>query len=139
MKKKIGLIAGSFDIIHPGYVKMFREAKEVACDLLVVALQEDPTIDRPQKIKPIHTWEERKEVLLAIRYVDTVLRYNTESELLSLLKNTDYDVRILGSDYVDKNYTGKELGKDVHFCNRNHDYSLTSLKYSIYESLKQRQ
>ena len=138
MKMKIGLIAGSFDIIHPGYIRMFKEAKDNACHYLIVALQENPTIERPKKIKPIHTWEERKEVLLALKYVDEVIRYNIESELLDILKNIKYDIRILGSDYIEKYYTGKELGKEVYFCNRDHDYSLTSLKFAIYESLKEK-
>ena len=139
MKEKIGLIAGSFDIIHPGYVRMFKESKENACDYLIIALQDDPTIDRPHKMKPVHTWEERKEVIQSIRYVDSILRYNTENELLALLNYTNYDVRILGADYVDKDYTGKDLGKEVYFCDRDHNYSMTSLKLSIYESLKKRE
>jgi glycerol-3-phosphate cytidylyltransferase len=137
-KNKVGIIAGSFDIIHPGYVKMFKEAREMACDYLIVALQEDPTVDRPHKIKPIHTWDERKEVLLSVKYIDEVIWYNTESDLLNLLKNTEYHVRILGADYIDKHFTGKELEKDVYFCNRDHSYSLTSLKMSIYQSLKEK-
>lgn len=138
MKTKIGLIAGSFDIIHPGYVRMFKEAKDNACHHLIVALQDDPTIDRPQKIKPIHTWEEREEILLAIKYVDEIVKYNTEDELFNLLKTLKYDIRILGSDYLEKDYTGKQLEKETYFCNRNHEYSLTSLKFAIYKSLKER-
>ena len=138
MKKnlKIGLIAGSFDVIHPGYIKMFQESKEEVCDYLIVALQDDPTIDRPNKLRPVQTWEERKQVLESIKYVNKILRYNTESELYSLLKKTEYDFRILGSDYKDKEYTGMDLKKEVYFCKRDHDYSLTGLKMKIYQSIK---
>lgn len=132
---KIGLIAGSFDLIHPGYISMFREAREI-CDYLIVALQDDPTIDRPHKLKPVQTWEERKEIIQSIRYVDHVLKYSTELELLDLLKNENYHVRILGQDYIGKKYTGDFLNKEVYFCKRNHDYSLTNLKLKIYESMK---
>ena len=84
---KIGLVAGNFDVIHPGYVKMFEDAKENTCNYLVVALQSDPTIDRPEKSKPVQTVEEREYILKSIRYVDEVVHYNTEEELLDILKN----------------------------------------------------
>ena len=134
MKYKTGLIAGSFDIVHPGYIRMFKESKKI-CQFLTVALQDNPTIDRPQKCKPVQTWEQRKEILEAIVYVDRIVRYNTEEELYHLLKDLDYQVRILGSDYVDKDYTGKDLKKDVYYCHRNHEYSTTRLKKLISESL----
>lgn len=133
----VGLIAGSFDLMHPGYIRMFKEAKQI-CDHLIVALQDDPTIDRPQKMKPVQTWEERKEIIESLKYVDSVLGYNTEKELYQLLKETKYDIRILGDDYRDKEYTGKDIGKRVYFCNREHDYSLTDLKMRVYESIKLR-
>jgi glycerol-3-phosphate cytidylyltransferase len=132
---RIGLTAGSFDLIHPGYVRMFKEAREI-CHYLIVALQDDPTIDRANKLKPVQTWEERKEILESLKYVDEVIRYSTESELVELLKTTKFDVRILGSDYINKKYTGDFLNKEVYFCRREHDYSLTSLKKKIYESVK---
>lgn len=134
MKYSRGLIAGSFDIIHPGYVRMFKESKEI-CEHLIVALQDDPTIDRPHKCKPVQDWEERREILSSIKYVDEILSYSTESELLQLLRSTDYDVRILGSDYTGKDYTGRELEKPAYFCNRKHDYSTTALKRKIAQSI----
>jgi glycerol-3-phosphate cytidylyltransferase len=130
-----GIIAGSFDLIHPGYVRMFKEARNV-CDHLTIALQDDPTIDRPQKCKPVQTWEERSEILLSIRFVDQVARYSTERDLRVLLGSTPYDVRILGSDYVGKRFTGDDLEKEVYYCSRSHGYSLTDLKRKIVSSME---
>jgi glycerol-3-phosphate cytidylyltransferase len=136
MKKyNIGLIAGSFDLVHPGYIRMFKDAKSV-CNTLVIALQGDPTIERPNKCKPVQSLEERIEILQALRYVDQVVTYNTESELLELLKRTPHDVRILGTDYVNKSFTGDSLNKEVYYHNRDHDYSLTDLKEKIYQERK---
>jgi len=138
---KTGIIAGSFDLIHPGYIRMLQEAKKSACDHLVVALQDDPTVDRPGKCKPVQTWEERKEILESIRWVDEVWRYCTESDLLNLLSsNKDrIDVRILGSDYVGKRYTGDDLDIPAYFCKRDHEYSLTELKLRVRDSMLGRQ
>lgn len=131
---KIGFLAGAFDVIHPGYIRMFKDAKTV-CDYLIVGLHEDPSIERPDtKIKPVHTLDEREEILLSIRYVDQVIRYKTEQDLLWILENTKIDVRILGSDYKDKGYTGKDFDIEVHFHNRNHNYSTTKLKQKIKET-----
>jgi glycerol-3-phosphate cytidylyltransferase len=130
-----GFIAGSFDVIHPGYIKMFKEAKQV-CKNLIVALQDDPTIDRPEKCKPVQSWSDRREILESIRYVDKVLYYCTEQELFDLLKSTPYDVRILGSDYIGKQFTGDDLGKSVHYCERSHTYSTTDLKKRIASSMQ---
>jgi glycerol-3-phosphate cytidylyltransferase len=132
-----GIIAGSFDILHPGYVRMFSEAKNV-CKNLIVALQDDPTVDRPEKCKPVQTWDERAEILRALRHVDDVLYYNTERDLRRLLGNTKYDVRVLGSDYIGRRFTGDDLEKPVFYCNRNHSYSLTDLKERIAESMLNR-
>lgn len=125
------LIAGSFDLIHPGYIRMFKAAKE-GCDHLIVALQGDPTLDRPEKCKPVQSLEDRIEILTAIKYIDEIKTYNTEAELLQLLKTTHHDLRVLGTDYVDKNYTGKELGVPVLWVQRDHDYSTTSLKEAVH-------
>tara|TARA_R110002126_G_scaffold277593_3_gene423666 strand:+ start:2333 stop:2767 length:435 start_codon:yes stop_codon:yes gene_type:complete len=130
---KIGIIAGNFDVIHPGYVKMFEDAKQNACNYLVIALQSDPTIDRPEKSKPVQTVEEREYILRSISYIDEVIHYNTESELLDILTNFDYDIRILGSDYQDQNkiFTGSSLNKDIYFHSRTHNYSASDLKKRI--------
>lgn len=128
-------------MIHPGYVRMFKESKETACDQLIVLLQDDPTVDRPDKCKPVQTWEERSEILLSLRDVDEVWRYCTEAELYELLRQwADHiDVRILGSDYIGKKYTGDDLGIPVFYCSRDHEYSLTGLKRKIYRSMADRQ
>jgi len=132
---KIGIVAGNFDVIHPGYVKMFEDAKENACNVLIVALQGDPTIERPYKCKPVQTVEEREYILKSIKYVDDVLHYNTEEDLLQLLKSFEWDVRILGSDYKNIDFTGKSLQKEIFYHDRNHDYSLTDLKKRITEQM----
>lgn len=131
---EIGIIAGSFDLIHPGYVRMFKESKEI-CKFLIVALQDDPTIDRPHKCKPVQTWEEREEILSSIKYIDQILRYNTETDLSNLLESTSHDVRILGEDYIGKTYNGDHLKKNVYFCKRSHSYSTTQLKKKIFDSM----
>lgn len=132
-----GIIAGSFDLIHPGYIRMFDEAKQV-CRYLVVALQTDPTLDRPDKCKPVQSWDDRRDILRSLRQVDEVIPYSTEESLRKLLGATDYDIRILGSDYIGKRFTGDDLQKPTYYCNRNHDYSLTDLKRKIAESMKMR-
>jgi len=136
---KIGLVAGNFDVIHPGYVKLFEDAKKNACNVLIVALQGDPTIERPYKCKPVQTVEEREYILRSLSYVDDVVHYNTEEELLNLLVTADWDVRIIGTDYKNIDYTGKylekELNKSVYFHKRDHEYSLTDLKKKIMEQM----
>jgi len=134
-KFKKGIIAGSFDLIHPGYIRMFKEAKQI-CETVIVALQDDPTIDRPQKCKPVQTWEEREEILSSLKFIDEIVRYSTEKELFDLLSELEYDVRILGSDYHGKSFNGDVLEKSVYFCNRDHEYSLTKLKKKICSSMK---
>lgn len=131
----IGIIAGSFDVIHPGYVQTFRKSKE-HCDRLVVALQTDPTIERPNKCKPTLSWEERYDILSSIRYVDEILKYTTEEDLLNLLKTRQYNVRILGDDYIGKHATGQEYSDKIAYIERNHGWSTTKYKYLIAESLK---
>ncbi len=131
---KIGIIAGSFDVIHPGYIAMFKQAKEY-CDYLIVALQTDPTVERPEKCKPILTFEEREEILLSIKYINEVLRYTTEKDLEEILKNNKIDVRILGDDYKNKYATGQELTKQIKYLDRSHGWSTTKYKKLICESM----
>jgi glycerol-3-phosphate cytidylyltransferase len=133
--RKIGLIAGSFDLIHPGYVRMFKESKKY-CNYLIVALQDDPTVDRPSKCKPIHSINERREILMSLRDIDDIVVYTDEKSLYDLLKSVKYDIRILGEEYKDVEYNGKDLGKDVAWITRDHEYSTTSLKEKIYMERK---
>lgn len=130
---KKGLIAGNFDVIHPGYIRYFKDAKE-NCDYLIVALHVDPTIERPQKYKPILNKEERTEILLAIKFIDEVVYYNTESELLELIGKIKPQIRILGSDYKDKKFTGDNLDIPVYFHKRDHKWSTTRFKDLIRKS-----
>lgn len=138
-KEKIGIICGSFDLIHAGYVRMFQDAKSNACDKLIVALQSDPTLDRPDKNACVQPLNERIEILSSIRYVDEVLLYDTEERLYDLLNSVHYDVRILGSDYEGKEYTGKKLDPEVYYHYRDHDISTSSLKNRIYASMKEKE
>ena len=128
-----GIIAGAFDVIHPGYIRMFADAKQ-HCNHLTVALHEDPSMARPHKLKPVQTVEERKEILKAIKYVDDVVVYQAEDTFLSYLD--DYDIRFLGTDYKDGTYSGKELDIDIVWLDReSHNYSTTKLKTDIFKSI----
>ncbi len=135
MKYKKGLIAGCFDVIHPGYIKMFQDAKKV-CRHLTIALHSDPTIDRPEKNKPVQTISERKFILQSIKYVDEIVTYDTEKDLYSLLNLLELDVRILGTDYKNKSFTGDDLNIPIHFHERDHEWSSTDLKTRIKNSLE---
>lgn len=130
----LGVIAGNFDVIHPGYIKMFKEMKSV-CNQVVVLLHSDPSIQRPEKLKPILSIEERDELLMSIRYIDNVFVYDTESELIELLRGINPDVRFLGDDYRGKTYTGFDLNIPIYYLNRDHGWSTTKFKKLIAESL----
>lgn len=131
---KKGIIAGAFDVIHPGYIRMFKDAKQ-HCNHLTVALHEDPSMARPYKLKPVQSVDERREILLALRDVDSVVVYQVEETFLSYL--SDYDIRFLGTDYMDGSYTGKDINIDIVWLDRKgHDYSSTKLKTEIFNSLK---
>lgn len=129
-----GVIAGNFDIIHPGYIKMFKEAA-ANCDCLIVMLHSDPSIERPEKLKPILTVEERKEMLEELKSVCGVVSYTYEATLLDLLKNGEFDVRFLGDDYKEKPFTGDNLKIDIHYLNRDHGWSTTKFKQQIANTL----
>ena len=128
-----GIIAGAFDLIHPGYIRMFKECK-THCNHLTVALHEDPSFFRSYKLKPVQTLEERKEILKAIRYVDDIVVYQAEDTFLSYL--CEYSIRFLGDDYIDGSYTGKDNSINIVFVDRSHDYSTTELKRKIAKSFK---
>ena len=134
--KRTGLIAGSFDVIHPGYIELFRSAKE-KCEFLIVALHSDPTIERKDKIKPILTVKEREFMLRSIRYIDSIEVYDTEKDLEILLDSLKPDIRFLGDDYKDKDYTGKGMAKDVIFLDRSHGWSTTKFKKLVHDNYKE--
>lgn len=128
---KVGFTCGSFDLLHAGHVTMLKEARSV-CDRLVVGLQTDPSIDRPEKNIPIQDLDERYIQLEAIRYVDEIVIYETESDLVNLLVELNPDIRILGADHEGKNFTGKELPIEVYFNSRNHGYSSSELRKRVF-------
>ncbi|MBL6681460.1 MAG: adenylyltransferase/cytidyltransferase family protein [Flavobacteriaceae bacterium] len=125
-----GVIAGNFDVIHPGYVKTFKECKE-NCDHFTILLHSDPTIERPEKLKPILSLEERIEVLYSIKYIDNIQAYTYEKELIEILKNGDFTIRFLGDDYLDKDFTGSHLNIPIHYISRDHGWSTTKFKNAI--------
>jgi len=134
---KIGITFGSFDLFHAGHVFMLEEAKTV-CDYLIVGLQSDPTIDRPTtKNRPVQSIVERQVQLRGCRYVDEIILYNTEEELLDILKTVRWDIRIIGQDYSGKNFTGKSLcsieSGNLYYNKREHGLSSTSLRKRIME------
>ena len=106
--KKIGFTCSAFDLFHAGHVKMLEEAHTV-CDYLIVGLQTDPTIDRPEKNKPLQSVTERYIQVEACRWVDEVIPYETEKDLLDLMQLIDFDVRIIGEEYHGRNFTGQGL------------------------------
>ena len=133
---KIGFVASTFDLVHPGHMLMLKDAKE-QCDYLIVGIQLDPSTDREGKNKPIQSVEERQIMLKGIRYVDEIYVYTTEVELLALLNVLKPDIRIMGSDWQWKAFTGYELDIPIHWHNRNvHTFSTTDLRKRINEKEK---
>ena len=131
-KYNIGFACSCFDILHTGHIMMLKDAK-MQCKKLIIGLQTDPTIDRPNtKNKPIQSFDERKTMLESIKYIDEIIVYNTEKDLYELLKNIKPDIRILGSDYKNKSFTGDDLNIKIYYHNRNHPYSSTNLRKRIY-------
>ena len=130
-KKIIGFTCSCFDLLHAGHILMLKDAKK-HCDYLIVGLQIDPTIDRPQeKKKPIQSLKERKIQLEAVKYVDEIIEYSTEKKLYKLLKKITPDIRILGSDYKGKSFTGDDLDIKIYYHSRNHNFSSTNLRKKI--------
>ena len=133
-RQRVGFTASTFDLLHAGHVMMLREAKN-QCDYLICGLQIDPSVDRPKKNSPIQTIVERYTQLSAIKYVDEVVVYSTEQDLLAILEMYKIDVRILGDEYKDKDFTGREvcdkLDIDLYFNNRDHRFSSSNLRQSV--------
>ena len=125
---KIGFTCSCFDLLHAGHIAMLEEAKSV-CDYLVVGLQTDPSIDG-RKPRPVQSVYERYLQLSGCKYVDKIIPYDTEDDLLNLLKTQKIDIRIVGEDYIKKSFTGDVL-HPVHFNKRRHNWSSTWLKERI--------
>lgn len=134
---KRGFTCGAFDLCHAGHILMFQECREV-CDYLIVGLHSDPSLDRPEKNKPIMSLEERLIILKSIKYIDEVVVYNTEADLYSILKDNKLgiDIRIIGADWKDKPFTGHDLPMENYFNTRDHGYSTSELRRRIYEEEK---
>tara|TARA_R110002020_G_scaffold33501_6_gene102006 strand:+ start:2678 stop:3112 length:435 start_codon:yes stop_codon:yes gene_type:complete len=126
----LGFTAGNFDLLHPGYIRCFREAKR-HCDRFIVFLQIDPSLHRKSKYKPVISLYNRYEALMSIKYIDDVYTYQTEEELYDLIKFWKPDIRILGEDYIGKPFTGDDLPPRVVYTTRSHGWSTTKLKDQI--------
>jgi glycerol-3-phosphate cytidylyltransferase len=131
MSKTIGFTCGAFDLFHAGHIAMLREAKTV-CDWLIVGIQTDPTIDRSNKNKPIQSIIERQIQVAACRYVDETIVYETEEDLLILLKTLPINIRIAGNEYQNKDYTGRSLNIKTYFNKRDHTFSSTNLRNRVH-------
>ena len=129
-KEILGFTAGNFDLLHPGYIRCFREAKR-HCDKFIVFLQIDPSLHRKSKYKPVISLYDRYEALMSIKYIDDVYTYQTEEELYDLIKFWKPDIRILGEDYIGKPFTGDDLPPRVVYTTRSHEWATTKLKDMI--------
>ena len=131
---KVGFTCSTFDLLHAGHIQMLKDAKE-ECDYLIVGLQNDPTEDRPEKNSPVQSIVERQIQLAAVKYVDEIVVYNTEQDLIDLLLTLPIDVRVLGDEYKNKDFTGKDIAKQrgskIVFNGRDHSFSSTSLRKRV--------
>ena len=143
--KKIGITFSTFDLLHPGHILMLEDCKRV-CDYLIVGIQSDPTIDRKNpednyskisgksKNIPIQTLEERLIMIKAIKFVDEVFVYSTEEDLYNWLNNNKWNIRILGSDWQGKKFTGYDIDGELYFHKRDHDWSTTAFRERVKNS-----
>ena len=134
--KKIGITCSTFDLFHAGHVIMLEEAKR-QCDYLIAAIQVDPTIDRKSKNKPVQSIIERQIQVSACKHVDEIIVYSTEKELEDIFMALPIDVRILGEEYKDTDYTGKDIcmkrGIELHFNKRDHFFSSSDLRQRVFD------
>ena len=133
---RVGFTCSSWDLLHAGHVQMLREAKE-QCDYLLVGLQTDPTLDRPTKNQPVQTIVERYTQLKGVTYVDEIIPYATERDLEDILTMYHIDVRVLGEEYRDLDFTGKDIckkrGIQLYFNKRDHRFSSSDLRKRVAE------
>ena len=136
---KVGITFSAFDLLHAGHVKMLEEAKR-KCEYLICGLQTDPTIDRPEKNKPVQTVVERYIQLKACKHVDEIVPYATEQDLEDILRAFKIDVRIVGEEYKEKEFTGRtyceENGIELYFNKRNHRFSSSGLRKEVLDKQK---
>jgi glycerol-3-phosphate cytidylyltransferase len=135
----VGFTAGAFDLLHAGHVQMLREAKE-QCDYLLVGLQLDPSVDRANKNSPIQSIVERYTQLKGLSYVDEIIPYCTEKDLEDILTMYHIDVKIMGEEYKQKDFTGKDIckkrGIQLYFNKREHRFSSSDLRKRVAERTK---
>lgn len=135
--RKVGFTCSTFDLLHAGHILMLEEAKSV-CEYLICGLQIDPSIDRTEKNKPVQTIVERYVQLKAVKYVDEIIVYETEQDLVDLIQMLPIDIRILGEEYIDKNFTGRdyciERGIEFYFNKRTHRFSSSGLRKRVTEA-----
>lgn len=139
---KIGFQCSSFDLLHAGHVTMLKMEKNL-CDYLKVALQVDPTVDRPGiKNKPVQSVYERYVQLQACKYIDEIVVYETEKDLLNIIMTQEMHIRFLSEEYLNREFTGKQYCLDnsieLHYHKRKHSYSSTDLRERVYELEKQK-
>lgn len=139
----VGITFSTFDLLHAGHIGMLREAK-THCDYLIVGLQSDPTIDRPDsKNKPIQTMVERYAQLNALKFVDEIVPYQTEEDVIDILELFNIHIRFLGEEYRDKDFTGKDVCRkrdiDLHFNKRDHRFSSSDLRKRVHNAEQAKQ
>ena len=131
---KVGFTCSTFDLLHAGHVQMLRDAKD-QCDYLICGLQVDPSLDRKEKNSPIQTFVERYTQLKAVKYVDEIIPYASEKDLEDILELYTIDVRILGEEYKEKDFTGKDICKKrgiaLYFNKREHRFSSSDLRKRV--------
>lgn len=132
--KRIGFTCSAFDLFHAGHVAMLKEARTV-CDYLIVGLQTDPSVDRPEKNKPLQSIAERHLQIAGCKYVDEIIPYESEEDLLKLMQLINFNVRIIGEEYREKDFTGKDYALDnyiqIHYNSRHHNLSSSNLRYKM--------
>ena len=127
---KVGFTCGAFDLLHAGHIVMLEEAKD-NCDFLMVGLQTDPTLDRSDKNKPVQSIYERYIQLYGIKFVDEVIPYDRESSLMDILTTKPIDVRFVGEEYEEKDFTGSHLPIEIYYTSRQHTFSSTDLRERV--------
>lgn len=141
-KIKTGITFSTFDLLHTGHIAMLAEAKSV-CDYLICGLHVDPQVERPNKNQPIQSVVERYIQLSSVQYVDEVIPYNLEKDLYDILLTYPIDVRIIGADYKDTEFSGKDIcltkGIDIYYNKRSHNFSSTELRKRIQQAEDEKQ
>ena len=138
---KVGITFSTFDLFHAGHIKMLEEAKS-KCDFLIIGLQLDPSLDRPEKNKPTQSIVERYVQVRSCKYIDEVVPYVTEQDLVDILSSFKIDLRIIGEEYKESNFTGKDYcekkGIEIYYNKREHRFSSSALRKQVSDSEKEK-